>query len=329
MTNYPPFIQKLLDSRPLAHQGVHPWLFKMARRLHAFHSSEEICKILEEKTADCGRILEPHEIRDAVHNSKACQWVPPGVNGKNSQTRREEWLKSPTSKAGIVPPFDPKMAIETANRISFEVTPKWLEARSPRSINCSLEEYLKEVFRPGEKVRIFNHYKSQGGVWPDSKIDFLRFSQTAWPDGVWFLCNPIDGQQHFNPRQNKLSFRSQESVTDWRHAVLECDHEPKEVWRPIWLKILVQLPLPILSLVDSGNISIHALVRVPCQSKESWDHFKAEKLRPLVKIGACDGSLSAVRLTRAPNCWRGTNRQSLLYFNPEADGIPIIRRAGK
>jgi hypothetical protein len=217
--------------------------------------------------------------------------------------------------------------IDTANRFSTEITPEWLKARSRESVDVSLEEYLGKIFhRPGERVQLFNRYESQGGVWPNRKVDFLRFSQTAWPEGVWFLCNPVDGLWHFNPRQKKYSKRRQESVTDWRHAVLECDHEPKEFWRPVWLKILVQLSLPILSLIDSGHISIHALIRVPCRTKEEWDHYKAEKLRPLVEIGACDGSLSAVRLTRAPNCWRGMNQQKLLYFNPQADGTPIIRQ---
>ena len=115
-----------------------------------------------------------------------------------------------------------------------------------------------------------------------------------------------------------------ESVTAWRYAVLECDHEPKEIWWPIWLKILVQLKLRIVSLTTSGGKSVHALVRVDCASKEEWDAFKAEHLRPLVRLGACDGSLSAVRLTRLPGCYRGQNLQELLYLNPDADGTPIF-----
>jgi hypothetical protein len=239
--------------------------------------------------------------------------------------RREAWLKEPTSILKRIPPFDPKMAVETANRISTEVTPEWLKERSPLRVDSTLDEYLSGIFHAGEKVRIFTRYRSQGGSWPNPKVDVLRFSRTAWKDGVWFLNNPIDGQKHFNPREKKYSWRSQEAVTDWRHAVLECDHEPKEVWRPIWLKILVQLPLPILSLTDSGNISVHAVIRVPCKTKEEWDRYKGEKLLPLVKIGADAQALTAIRLTRAPNCWRGQQCQKLLYFNPEADGTPIIK----
>jgi hypothetical protein len=243
--------------------------------------------------------------------------------------RREAWLKNPTSSLKRAPLFDPKMAVETANRISTEITPVWLDERSLLSIDSTLEEYFSRIFRPaeGEKVRLFTKFRSQGRSWPNPKTDLAQISRTAWKEGVWFLNNPVDGKEYFNPRQKKDSWRSQEAVTDWRHAVLECDHEPKEVWRPIWLKILVQLPLPILSLIDSGNISIHAVVRVPCKSKEEWDRYKGEKLLSLVKIGADPRALTAIRLTRAPACWngKGQNWQKLLYLNPEADGTPIVK----
>jgi hypothetical protein len=51
---------------------------------------------------------------------------------------------------------------------------------------------------------------------------------------------PVDGQRYHNPRAGHKSQRSQESVTAWRYAVLESDAIEPE----IWLRILVQLPLP-------------------------------------------------------------------------------------
>ena len=122
----------------------------------------------------------------------------------------------------------------------------------------------------------------------------------------------------------KDSRRSEESVTSFRYAVLECDHEPKETWFPVWLKILVGLPLPIVSITDSAGKSAHAIVRVRAESKQAWDQFKRETLPPLVALGADNGALSAVRLTRLPGCYRGDRCQQLLYLNPAADGTPIF-----
>jgi hypothetical protein len=309
---------ELLNTCPEAGQGVHPWLFRVARYLHRFHSPDEICDILATRVADCGREVEPHEIVDAVKNSGVCKWEP---SGKTASERRAEWLAKPTIKR--VPAFEPEYTIREASRIREGITPEWLKAHSPIPVTCSTGEYLQKIFERNEQVLLFGRYRSQGALWP-TETDIEAFVRIHWSAGAWFLCNPVDGKEHLNPRLAKNSRRSMESVTAWRHAVLECDHEPKERWLPIWLKILVQLPLPIVSIIDSAGKSVHALVRVSCNSKAAWDAFKRDQLLPLVKLGACHGSLSAVRLTRLPGCYRDDRLQELLYLSPEPDGTPIF-----
>jgi hypothetical protein len=311
-------LRELLDNCPPAGEGVHPWLFRVARYLHRFHSPEEICDILATRVTNCGRELEPHEIPDAVKNSCAYKWEP---SGKTASERRAEWLANPTVRG--VPAFEPESATLKASRISEEITSEWLKAHSPVPVTCSTGEYVQRIFEPNEQILIFGQYKSQGALWP-TETNIKKFARIHWPEGAWFLCNPVDGQEHFNARRAKNSRRSMESVTAWRHAVLECDHEPKEIWLPIWLKILVQLALPIVSITDSAGKSVHALVRVSCDSKAAWDAFKRDQLLPLVKLGACAGSLSAVRLTRLPGCYRGDRLQELLYLDPSATGTPIF-----
>jgi hypothetical protein len=124
----------------------------------------------------------------------------------------------------------------------------------------------------------------------------------------------------------KESRRSEESVSSFRFAVLESDHKPKENWLPVWLKILVQLPLEIISITDSAGKSAHALIRVSATSKANWDGIKRDILRPLVALGADDGALTAVRLSRLPGCYRGDRIQELLYLSPGADGTPIFQQ---
>src|SRR5258708_2283 len=137
---------------------------------------------------------------------------------------------------------------------------------------------------------VFNQYKSQGAMLWREGISIERFLKIHYPDGAWFLCNPVDGKTHWNPRLSKNSRRSEESVTSFRYSVLECDQEPKEIWKPVWIKILVQIELPIVSISNSGGKSVHALIRVSQESKEAWDNFKKTVLRPqLVPLGADDG----------------------------------------
>ena len=320
VSNYPPFLQDLLDSCPNAGEGVHAWLFKVARYLHRYHSADEIRQTLEDRVAGCGRTVSPHEIIDAVTNSGLCAWQP---SGRTASERRAEWIASPTTRR--VPVFDPELAIRTASRVPIDITAEWLKAHSPVPVNCSTGEFLTLLFGSHEKVLIFSRYRSQGHLWP-SEISIERFSRRHWPEGAWFLCNPVDGQSHWNPRMLKDSRRSEESVTSFRFAVLECDQEPKEKWLPIWFKILVQLPLEIVSITDSVGKSAHALVRVSASSKAAWDAIKRSILRPLVALGVDDGALTAVRLSRLPGCYRGDRVQALLYLSPGADGTPIFQQ---
>jgi hypothetical protein len=93
---------------------------------------------------------------------------------------------------------------------------------------------------------------------------------------------------------------------------------------------------------------VHALVQIDARTKSEWDGEKEAMKRALVTLGACQGSMSAVRLTRLPGCWRegktveekspGKKKfhyirfkrpglQKLLYINPEPPMRPICELA--
>ena len=169
----------------------------------------------------------------------------------------------------------------------------------------------------GERVSIFSKMKSQGQLlWDTNDLGTRKQLLPSGKDGVWFLPQPVDGKYHPNPRHDgKLSRRSEESVTAWRYAVLESDKASADEW----LRCLVQMPLRITSICESGGRSIHALVRLDAASKNDWDAKIASIKRVLVTLGADAGSLSAVRLTRLPQAARGHRLQRLLYLNPSPD----------
>jgi hypothetical protein len=180
-------------------------------------------------------------------------------------------------------------------------------------------------FGSGEKVLIFSAMESQGQLlWEANKSDVIQNQHLpAGEDGVWFLPQPVDGEFHPNPRQeDKPSRRSEESIVDWRFAVLESDEaEPED-----WLRCLIQIPLRIACVCESGGRSIHALVRVDAASKLDWDKMIGSAKPLLITLGADRGALSAVRLTRFPQAQRGERIQRLLYLNPKPDGVPILEQ---
>ncbi|MGA8655944.1 MAG: hypothetical protein WB586_07315 [Chthoniobacterales bacterium] len=215
------------------------------------------------------------------------------------------------------------------------VDEEYLESRSEFSCwNRSPAGFLHKIFKPGESVWVTANDKSgDGWIWNHdgpaqnlAELDHLRRGHA----GVWYISNPVDGRVHqverlVSPRNpNGLSLRCTECVTDWRHGVLETDEAPAD----LWLKALALLELPILAIYLSGKRGPHAVFRVGAHSHEEWNLLVRPYRAHLIKLGACPGTLTPLRLTRLPNCQRGETGQlqKLLYLAPNADSTPICRR---
>ncbi|MEI6561596.1 MAG: hypothetical protein WCO68_05865 [Verrucomicrobiota bacterium] len=232
-----------------------------------------------------------------------------------------------TSVASTIPKpvFSPELLKRIASAVKIPDIVKFIKSQSAIPVDSATSETFLRSLYPGEKVIVFTKFQSQGQfVFGDPDQDSTL--PQGGPEGVWYLTNPADGLYHPNMReQNKPSRRSEESITTWRFMVVESDvADPED-----WLRAAVQLPLPIVAIYTSGGKSIHCLVRVDAGSKTEWDKIKNDIKPVLVTLGADPAALSAVRLSRLPQCWRGAKKQELLYLNPDADGTPIIQMAEK
>ena len=76
----PPFLIDMINSPPRTGEGVHAWLFRVARNLHAHLPAGQIVQLLEERTRQVGRAVSQKEIADAVRNSLEAAWNPNGAN---------------------------------------------------------------------------------------------------------------------------------------------------------------------------------------------------------------------------------------------------------
>lgn len=219
--------------------------------------------------------------------------------------------------------FSPEKLEKIARNLLVEDIEDFIRSRSPM-IPGEVDSgaFLSHVFKHGENVVVFTDMRSQGQhIWQARTVNSDDLPVRG-DDGVWYLVNPVDGEFHVNPREQKRSRRSEESVTDFRHLVLESD-----VADPVlWLKALVQLPLKIIAIYRSGGKSIHALVNVGAASKQQWDEIRNAIKTPLVTLGADLGALTAVRLSRLPQAWRGDRCQELLFLDPNPDGQPICNK---
>jgi len=280
--------------------------------------------------------VDPQTAVDTVTARIVAAGDHPRAAKLNQQLRRAYAFAGAQQHNGVVrsfqklerPTFLPEYARKFAERVPETVDGRWLRGNSPVKAPFLLTpaEFLGAAYLMGEQVLIFSDYRSQGQMlWRKLafKIDrdeLARFARGA-PDGVWFLSNPVDGREHWNERQQKMSRRSEESISAFPYAVLESDCQPLDQW----LRILVQLPLPIVSITSSGGKSLHALVRVDATSKLDWDQTITAIKPRLINLGADPGALTAVRLTRLPNCYRGEQLQELRYLDPNPSGEPIWR----
>ena len=86
MKTLPRFIEEMLTATPHAGEGVHSWLFRVARQLHVHLPAVEIITLLEERTRNCGRHVSRKEIEDAVRNSLSSAWQPNGKGATSMPT---------------------------------------------------------------------------------------------------------------------------------------------------------------------------------------------------------------------------------------------------
>jgi hypothetical protein len=220
--------------------------------------------------------------------------------------------------------FDPQTLSAIAERLP-EASPAYLRSKSPidpRQVDSAT--FLRTVFRSRENVLIFDSYRSQGQLlwqYPGTQNDALARFKTGKTKGVWYLCNPIDGQWHYNARQQCQSRRSQESVTSYRHLILESDAAERDAW----IAYLCQIELPVLAIYSTGGRAPHGLIKIGSTSKNQWDRFVRPRIPELVRAGACRGSLTAARLSRLPGCRREEKGswQELYYLNPTPLSSPI------
>jgi hypothetical protein len=191
----------------------------------------------------------------------------------------------------------------------------------PRDV--ATDDYFNIMFRGGRKTIVFTNERSQGQlVWssatPKGLVDQLTRRNGA---GAWFLLNPVTGNRTYVERLRKSSRRSEENLTHYSYALVESD----KIETPLWLTILKQLPLPIMSIVLSGNESAHAIVKIDALDRGKWMERVRALAEQVLPLGACQGSLTAVRLTRVPNVKRADTgkTQRLIYLNPTPSLKPL------
>jgi hypothetical protein len=116
----------------------------------------------------------------------------------------------------------------------------------------------------------------------------------------------------------KLSKRGDSAVAGFLYAVAEFDGMDKADQLALWWGFR---SAPIVALIDSGGKSIHAILRVDCETRADWERDIEGNLFPsvLVPLGCDPACRNEARLSRLPGHFRRERNawQRLLYLNPE------------
>lgn len=315
VNSLPSYVRDLLAACPQSGAGVHQWLFRCALALHRFLPEPEIARLLEEASAGCGRALEPHEIPDAIHNSRGYVNAHKGQQGASK--RPPGW------------PAPNVEQIEAIVRNGVHLVDLW--ERSPVRLDerATAEALIDHLF-PGNPLLCCgltnNHFGTGTRQEWHGKLGRLQF----------IVPNPMTAEQGRRKTDGKLSPRTLENTGPRRYLVIECDFKPEGdtplaaltrtlnedgiavadmcaavLWR------LSELA-PLAMVVHSGGKSLHGWFPCSAQPEDRLRKF----MRYAVSLGADSATWTRCQLVRMPEGLRQRERvpairQQVYYFNPE------------
>ena len=174
---------------------------------------------------------------------------------------------------------------------------------------------LRVLYRPWEFV--FCGERHGGAEDVRTAAEWIARFDDGRPAPPHFIPNTLTGREH--PLANgKLSRRGDSAVAGFLYAVAEFDGMDKASQLALWWGFR---SAPIVALIDSGGKSVHAILRVECETRADWEREVEGKLFPrvLVPLGCDPACRNEARLSRLPGHYRAEKQawQRLLYLNPE------------
>lgn len=248
-------------------------------------------------------------ITDLMHQANKMRCNPPLDDDEISRIIRNVLNWDSNKPLGTERKGNPPQQI-SADLSSAEQAALQLEALfSASDIICFNTHFHKSdegKWLPSGKPEFHNAYKLIEKLRNANSIEevFPEYNSQA---GILFCVNPM-----------KVGRRLNENVTSFRNALIEYDDISKEEQ----IERLLDSGLPILSMTDSGNKSVHAIVRVDASNAKDYKRKVVELHGALeAKYGSpCDSAnKNPSRLTRLAGATRGMNTQQLLYTEVNAD----------
>ena len=288
-TALPRWLDEMLSSPPRAGEGIHGWIFRVARHLHAHLPAVEIVRLLGSRLQGCGRHVPITEVTAAVQNSLGCAWQP--SHGLSARPAPQAWPKINTERRGAI------------LRDGLGLTDLW-EASPVRleDNNQHTEEIIDQLF-PGDPLLCCGSSNSVFGTKP----------REAWrgqmADLQLIVPSPMSAPTGLT-KDGKVSAHTLSNTAPRRFLVVEFDNGTSDAHAALLLHLAEYAPL--VCVVHSGGKSLHGWFFVDGQPEEKVIKF----FKYAVSIGADSRLWTRSQFCRMPDGTRDNgNRQTVFLLS--------------
>ncbi len=294
LSELPKWAADLLAACPSSGSGVHQWVFKCAGALQrAGCDGEQAAALIAKAAAGCGRELEPHEIPDAIKNSRG---------GSTSTTPAPKWPKRDIGRIEAIEnePGAPGLAdLAECSPVRF------------RDDGSRTEELIDRLF-PGNPLLCCGWSKNRTGT---GTREEWRGQLGGLP---LIVPNPMIAEEGKRKSDGALSTRTLDNTGPRRFLVIEFDDKRGEDSQAARLWHLSRLS-PLVLALHSGGKSVHGWFCTHGEDEAGWLKF----MRYAVSLGADKALWTRCQLVRMPDGTRRepgqpARRQAVHYFDPEA-----------
>lgn len=293
MKTLPPFIDEMLAAPPHAGEGVHNWLFRVARQLHAHLPAVEIVALLESRAAGCGRAVPRSEIVAAVQSSLPCAWQPKG-NAAPVPSAAKKWPDvNQEQRAAIL-------------RDNGGLADLW-EASKPRIEDAAqhTEEIIDRLF-PGNPLLCCGKSNSEFDTKP--REDW-RGQLSALALIVPSPMSALVGRKK-NPKPGESEWSAHTLANTAPRRFLICEFDTGNADDHAALLLHLARYAPLVCAVHSGNKSLHGWFYVHGQSDAKVEKF----FRYAVSLGADRATWTRSQFVRCPDGMRDNGKRQTVFF---------------
>jgi len=283
----PAFLRKELETRPCAGEGVHPWMFQVARQLHAHFRPHEIFHLLKERVQNCGRPVRDSEIWDAINNSLPFAWQP-NRSSTPVQTARKWQTLNVELRDTIIRDGGSLVELWEASRVRIEDNDQ------------HTEEIIDQLF-PGNPLLCCGR----------SQFNFDTKPREDWRGELMHLQFIVPSPMSAITGLTKEGKKSKHCLTNTgprRFLVVEFDNGTTDEHAALLLHLATFAPM--VCAVHSGGKSLHGWFYVDGQSDDKVLKFFGYA----VSLGADHATWTRCQFVRMPDGKRDNGKRQTVFF---------------